>query len=423
MTDQPTVRPGALAGVKVLELAQNAAIPYCGRLLAGMGADVIKVEPPGGDAMRSMAQLGPNEAKAFAAINPGKRAIVLDLDAPDASVITDRLFQWADIALVAFKPTDLDRFGISYEAARAANPNIVFVGHSAFGPEGPEAAQGGYDVLVQAFSGMGFIMNRSEGRAPLPTRPAVNDFGTGMLSAFAAVTALRHRDLTGEGQRVDTSLLGTAFGLSTPILGYFPTVDEEPIAEMSDDLALLRSAGASFDDQRELYESRVLGGAGAFQLYFRHYETSDGLITVAALSKGLMAKFHATTGISQPPQPMDVTDPDFIAVVNEAEAVFRTQNSADWLETLRAVGFPAGRYNAPHESIWEEQAEVNGFVVDLEHPVFGSYRTTGMPLDMEKTPARISGPSPMIGQHTDEILRELGLDEGIEALRARGVVS
>ena len=414
--------PGALSGVKVLELAQNAAIPYCGRLLAGMGADVVKVEPPKGDAMRRLAQLAPQESKAYATINPGKRAMVLDLDNPGAATVLNELFAWADIALIAFKQQDLERYNIDYEAARAVNESIVFVVNSAFGPLGPEAEQGGYDVLIQAFSGQGFIMNRSEDGVPLPTRPAVNDFGTGMVAALAAVTALRHRELTGVGQQVDTSLLGTAFGLSTPMLGFFEAVDAEAIEEFESDLAHLRSAGVDFDGQRELYESRVLAGQGAFRLYFRHYATSDGLITVAGLSPGLIERFHQITGIRRPADLNDLTHPDFQAVVDEAEALFRTKTTDEWLDELRDAGMPSSRYNGPHESIREPQAELNGFVTDLEHPLFGSYRTVGMPYQMSETPTSVKGPSPTFGQHTDEVLIELGLGENIVQLRADGVV-
>ncbi|MEM9562025.1 MAG: CoA transferase, partial [Actinomycetota bacterium] len=242
---------GILDGIRVLELAQNAAIPHCGRLLAGLGADVVKVEPPEGDAMRGLAQLGPGEAKAYAVINPGKRSIAVDLGAPDAREILDALFRWADVAIVAFKGPDLARFGIDWEHARTINPRLVHLTHTPFGPEGPDADQGGYDALVQGRSGVGFVMNRSADGVPQPTRPAVNDFGTGMLSAFAVLAGLRHRDQTGEGQRVDTSLLGTAMSLGTAVLGRFDASDPEVLSEFADDLAAMRAAGVDFDTQRE----------------------------------------------------------------------------------------------------------------------------------------------------------------------------
>jgi len=142
MTDR-----GALAGVRVVEFAQNAAIPHCGRLLAGMGADVVKVEPPGGDAMRGLAGLGPMEARGFALINPNKRAMALDLQQPAAAAVVEGLFAWADIALVALKQQDQERYGLEWERARAVNPRLVYLSSNALGPHGPESHVGGYDVL------------------------------------------------------------------------------------------------------------------------------------------------------------------------------------------------------------------------------------------------------------------------------------
>lgn len=414
--------PGILDGIKIVELAQNAAIPHCGRLLAGLGADVVKVEPPEGDAMRSLAQLGPKEAKAYAAINPGKRSIAVDLHAPDASEVIDALFRWADIALVAFKGSDLERYNIHWDHAKTVNPRLIHLTHTPFGPEGPDADQGGYDVLVQGRSGVGFIMNRSGDGVPLPTRPAVNDFGTGMISAFAVMAGLRHRDMTGEGQRIDASLLGTAISLGTPILGRFPTEDDEAFSEFDQDLAIARAAGVDFDGQREMYEGRVLAGQGSFRLYFRHYKTSDGLISVAGLSPGLHRKFHKITGLPTPPS-RDMTTPEFQAVVKQAEELFETKTTAEWIEILRADGYPCGPYHLPHEALEDTQARANDFVVDLEHPIFGTYTTTGMPVSFEKAASGVHKPSPTFASDTNDVLTEAGFDSNrISELVADGVI-
>ncbi len=399
---------GILDGIRVLELAQNAAIPHCGRLLAGLGADVVKVEPPEGDAMRGLAGLGPKEARAYAVINPGKRSIAVDLTSADAGEVIDALFAWADVALVAFKGSDLERYNIHWDHAKTINPRLVHLTHTPYGPEGPDADLGGYDVLVQGRSGIGFIMNRSENGMPLPTRPAVQDFATGLAAAFAVVAGLRHRDLTGEGQRVDASLLGTAMSLGIPMLSFFPSQDDEPIAEFREDLAALRAAGVDFDGQRQMYEDRVQAGQGTFQLYFRHYPTADGLLSVAGMSKGLYAKFHAVTGLPFP-DTADHTTPEFRAVVDQAEALFATRTTAEWIARLRAVGYPCGPYNLPYEAIEDPQVRANDFVVDLEHPIFGSYTTTGMPVSFEKAASGIPGPSPTFAAHTQEVLGEVGL--------------
>jgi crotonobetainyl-CoA:carnitine CoA-transferase CaiB-like acyl-CoA transferase len=407
----------------VLELAQNAAIPHCGRLLAGLGAEVVKVEPPEGDAMRQLAQLGPNESKAYALINPGKRSIAVDLTSEGALAVTDALFRWADVALVAFKGSDLDRFSIGWEHARTINPRLVHLTHTPFGPDGPDADQGGYDVLVQGRSGLGFIMNRSEHGTPQPTRPAVHDFATGLAAAFGVLAGLRHRDLTGEGQRVDASLLGTAMSLGIPLLSHFPAADDEPIAEFAQDLAALRAAGVEFDTQRQLYEDRVQAGQGAFQLYFRHYQTADGLISIAGLTGGLFAKFHAVTGLPWP-ESKDHTSEQFRSVVDQAETLFATRTTAEWIEELGRAGYPCGPYNLPYEAIADPQVQANRFAVELEHPIFGPYTTTGMPVSFEKTRSELRGPSPTFASATRQVLAEAGLSENtIDSFIADGVVS
>ncbi len=413
-----------LAGIRVVEFAQNAAIPQCGRILAAMGADVVKVEPPYGDAMRTANDFGQKESKAYAGINPGKRSFALDLGAPAARPVIDAFFEWADVALVAFKQSDLARYGIDWDHARTINPRLVHLTHTPFGPEGPDADQGGYDVLVQALSGMGFTMNRSEDGVPLPTRPAVNDFGTGIAASLGVVAALRHRDQTGVGQRVDASLLATALSLSTPMVTRFdepeahgrPTPPEQALIER-------RDAGEDFDELRRHYETEMLQGQRNFAIYFRHYATADGLITVAGLSPGLIDKFHRATGISRPEPTDQLSSPGFQAILAEAEQRFAERTTEEWMQTLRAEGYPCGRYNLPFEALNDPQVRANWFVTDIDHPVVGRYTTPDLPVQFSETPAGVKGPSPMFGADTSDVLAELGLDpEQRAALLADGVV-
>ena len=416
---------GILDGLRVVELAQNAAIPHCGRLLAGLGADVVKVEPPEGDAMRHVAPVegaeASKEGKAYAIINPGKRGVVVDLRRPEARPVVDALFAWADVALVALKPDDLRRYGIDWDHASTVNPRLIHLTHTALGPEGPDADHPGYDVLVQGRSGLGWVMNRSGVSAPQPTRPAVNDFSTGFVSLAAVLAALRHRDLTGEGQRVDSSLLGTAMSLATPIVNGFPG-DDEGLDELDEELAAIRAAGLTFDEQRSHYEQRVEPARGAFQLYFRHYQTADGIISVAAMSPGLFAKFHEITGLPAP-EVRSVTDEGFQQLVRDAEALFASRSTAEWLDALQAGGYPCGPYNLPHEALSDPQVVANDYIVELDHPAFGPYRTSGMPMRFEKAPAEIPGPSPRFGEHTVEVMGEIGLaDDETAALLRAGVI-
>ena len=398
--------PDVLAGIRVVEFAQNAAMPHCGRLLAGLGADVVKIEPPGGDAMRRLAGLSEHESRAYAVINPGKRSMALDLGNDRAQAVVAALFAWADIALVAFKLPDLERYGIDWDSARTINPRLIHITHTALGPEGPDAEFGGYDALVQGRSGVGFLMNRSGSTAPRPTRPAINDFGSGFSAAFAALAGLRHRDLTGEGQRIDTSLLGTAMNLGVPVLGGFPQ-DRDQTEELDADIAAVREAGLDFDTHRSIYESKVQAAAGAFQLYFRHYRTADGLISIAGISPALFRRFHDATAITRP-ESQDTTDPEFQAVVAEAEAAFASRTTEDWLTTLRTAGYPCGPYNMPHQAIQDPHAVANGYVVELDHPDFGPYTTVGMPFQMERNRSAIRGPSPAFAVDTVEVLSDIG---------------
>jgi len=405
-----TDSPQLLADIKVVEFAQNIAIPQCGRILAGMGADVVKVEPPTGDAMRGGSHWADGEAPAYALINTGKRSIAVDLGSPDARPVIDGLLRWADVALTAFKQSDLPRYGIDWDHARTVNPQLIHLTHTPFGPEGPDADQGGYDVLVQALSGMGFTMNRAAGGVPVATRPAINDCGTGIAGALGVIAALRHRDQTGEGQRVDVSLLATALNLSMPTAAHF--TGDRPHGSFSEAEQRLRGRrddGADFDDLREDFETNTMVGQRNFQLYFRHYATADGLITVAGLSRGLREKFHNATGITRPTGDMTLASTEFRAIIAEAEARFAGETTAHWMSILRAAGYPCGRYNLPFEGVNDPQARANWFVNDIEHPVMGNYTVPGMPMQFSATPVDITEPSPGFAVHTTEVLAEIGL--------------
>ncbi|MEM7287456.1 MAG: CoA transferase [Actinomycetota bacterium] len=418
MDDNPR---GALDGVKVIEFAQNAAVPQCGRLLAGLGADVVKVEPPEGDSMRHLAKLAATEGRGYATINPGKRAMVVDLTADGADTVVDAALRWADVALVGLKQTDLVRFGLDWERVKTVNPRLVHLIFTPFGPDGPSKDEGGYDVLIQGMSGLGFMMNRTSGGVPAPTRPAVIDFSSGMMSAVGVLAGLRHRDATGAGVRVDASLLGTAMSLGTPILASFAK-DQERADTIAEDIALLAASGADFDTQRAHYDNEMLAAGGAFQLYFRHYLTSDGLISIAGLSPGLIAKWHAVTGLPPVPSGARGADPEFVEVVQAAEALFASRTTDEWLETLGAVGYPCTRYNTPFQAVEDPQVRANDYTVDLDHPEFGGYTVAGMPIEVSGTRVEIAGRSPMLGEHTSDALAEMGLEQlTIDSLRAAGV--
>lgn len=404
------IHSGPLAGIRVVEFAQNVAIPTCGALLGAMGAEVIKIEPPGGDSMRVLSGFaGTTEGRGYVAANPGKKSVILDLGDPAVGPVKDALIRSADVVLTAFKAPDLTRYGLSYEHAKSLNPTLIYLELNPLGSVGPDAQEGGYDVLVQGISGLSFITSRSEGGRPLTARPAYSDMGTGLTSTAAVLAALYHRSQTGEGQRVRTSLLGTAYYLATPMVMRFNDYDGEALTELREDLATLRSVGATFDEQRELYESRVPAAAGAFSLWFRHYLTADGLISIGALSPGLMSKFHVVTGLPDPRvEKWPFGSVEFSNVVQRAEALLASNTTEHWLTRFRAAQVPCSRFNTPDEALDDPGALANGFVQDLDHSVLGTYRTVAPPIVMDRTPLKTQGPSPTLGEHTNQVLTELG---------------
>lgn len=420
--------PGALEGVRVLEIAQALAIPFAGVLLADMGADVIKVEPPTGDAIRhTMEPIFPGESKGFTIINRGKRGICLDITQESARPAIEALVHWADVVMVSLKPADLPRYRLEYDDIRAINPGVIFLEHAPLGKNGPFGGEPGYDVIVQGISGTAVVTAREKNGMPANIRPAFNDMGTGAFSALGVVAALRHRDRTGEGQRVETSLLGTAMALGNQLLSWFGATDPEIEQSFATQIAEARQAGASYPEQRGIWEQHYTRG-GFANIYFRHYRTSNGFISVGCLSPQLNARFRAVTGLTDPR-----TDPDFdfdapssherlAAGVERAEALFASRTTEEWIAALQAGRVPCGRFNFPPEALNDLQVLENDFIVEVEHPLLGPYKTFGPVLKMDRTPATIRSSSPTLDQHTDQVLAEVGLPEAeIAALRAAGV--
>ncbi len=421
-------RPGALAGVRVLEIAQALAVPFAGVLLADMGADVIKVEPPSGDGIRhTMEPILPGESKGFTLVNRGKRSICLDVTRVESRPVMERLVRWADVVMVSMKPADLPRYRIAYEDFRALNPSVIYLEHVPLGKHGPLGGEPGYDVVVQGLSGTAVLTARERDGVPMSIRPAFNDMGTGAFSAFGVVAALRHRDRTGEGQRIETSLLGTAMALGHQLLSWFAATDPPADEAFFPQLEAARARGEGFAEQRAIWERNYVRG-GFANIYFRHYRTNDGFMSVGCLSPQLNARFRAVTGIADPR-----TEPgwDFNApgsferlgeLVRQCEALFAKYTTAEWIERLRKGGVPCGKLNFPPEAMVDPQLVDNGYVVQMEHPLLGMYRTFGPPVKMDATPTAASAPPPTLDEHTDSVLAELGFSgPEVEALRGSGV--
>lgn len=422
-------RPGALTGVRILEIAQALAIPFAGLLMADMGADVVKVEPPAGDGIRhTMEPILPGESKGFTLVNRGKRTICLDITRAEARPVVAALVAWADVVMVSMKPTNVPRYNLTYDDLRQFNPRLIYLEHVPLGRNGPFGGEPGYDVIVQALSGTSVVTARDRDGVPVNIRPAFNDAGTGAFSALGVVAALRHRDLTGEGQRIETSLLSTAMALGHQLLSWFaatnPPIDEAFTASIAE----ARARGAPYSEQRAIWEEQYLRG-GAGNVYFRHYQTKDGFVSVGCLSPQLNRRFCTVTDLTDPrgDPAFDLNDPrsrtDLEAFVTSAESLFRSRTTGEWLKTLKRGGVPCGVLNFPPEAMQDPQLLDNDYVVELEHPLFGPYRTFGPPVKMDATPTRITSSAPLLDEHTDEVLAEAGFAASdVAALRTAGVV-
>lgn len=419
---------GPLAGIRVLEIAQAIAVPMCGLILSDMGAEVVKIEPPSGDSYRwASGVFFPGESKGFAIFNRGKKSVCLDLKREESRPIVEALVRQSDIVLVAFKPPDIVRYRLDYESLRAINERVIVLEHIPLGRNGPYGQQGGYDVVVQGLSGLGAI-TAAPGDAPRVVQPAYADHATGFISALAVVAALRHRDLTGEGQRVETSLLSTALALGANLLNWFAASDVETWAQFDGQIREARNRGADFAEQQEIYRRTVLAGSHG-NIYFRHYRTRDGFISVGSLTPALNERFRQVTGLHDPR-----LDPDFELgtpeafqrldeLVREAEELFASRTTEEWLEAFREVDVPAAPFHFPPEAFSEPQILENDYLVELDHDLLGSYRSFAPPFRMDRTPVAPQSASPVLDAHTDEVLARAGYTpDELSRLREAGVI-
>ena len=421
--------PGALEGVRVLDCTQIIAGPYAGSLLTEMGADVVKVEPLEGEPWRLQAEIIPKESKAFLTQNRGKRGLALNFKAPGAGPVRDALISWADVLLTNYRPGVPEALGIDYESARRIKPNIIYAENTAFGKKGPLAKRGGYDIVVQALTGLMAGEAKLDGDVPTYVYPAIGDYATGIQMSNAICAALFSREKTGKGQRIDCTLMGTAMAMQTSQFTWFDMFDEEVIPPMLNDLKQARADMKSFTEQVAVQKKYRPAAAG--NIYYRVYQTSDGVIAVGALSMSLRIKVMAATGIKDPrfqpdgtfvmaPEGWETRGPE---LVKEAEALFRTKTTEEWAQIFEQHGVPAGALYFIEELFDHPQTVANGLQVHLEHPMLGGMKLVGPPFQMSETPLAAQFPSPMLGEHNDEVMAEAGLSsEKIEELRAAGVI-
>ncbi len=419
--------PGALDGVRILEFGEIIAAPFGAMLLGDMGADVIKVEPPWGEPWRFSREFSPFESRTFISLNRGKRDLPLDLTKPEAMEIVRKLVPQTDVVIINYRPDVPPKLGIDYESLAKLNPRLIYCENTAFGKQGPDSLRPGYDLVVQAMSGLMASDGKMVNGVPQQiTATAVADFSTGLAIAWSVCAALYARERTGHGERIESTLLGTALGIQTSSFIEVEMVDAEPRKVFLEELGQLRGAGCSYEEVTQLYESYRT--KPTWNAYYRTYQTKDSVLALGCLSDILRKKMADALGVRDIRfQPGYVPDsPEAIAfneqLVSQLQALFLERTTAEWLEVLDAAGVPAGPVRFIEELLEDPQVVANGLVVELEHAQVGPVKMVGPLVKMSGNPLKATAASPTLGQHTTEILTALGYNsEEIQRLRESGV--
>jgi len=394
---------GPLQGMTVIELCHHMAGPTCGLMLADMGADVIKVEKiqGGDDTRRTIPPEINGESASFMMMNRNKRGVVLDLKSEAGAAALRKLVAKADVLTENFRPGVLERLGLGYEDLKKINPGLIYASISGFGLTGPYATRGGFDLVAQGMSGLMSVTGERPDGPPVKVGPPVCDITAGLLLAMGICAAYSHRLKTGEGQRLDTSLMEAGITLT-----YWQS-------------AIAFATGVA---------PRAMGSAHPLSAPYQAVECSDGYVNIAANTARFWEKMCAMIGAPELfEDPRFKTNGDRMAnlKVLEAElnARFRTDTCANWLAKFEAEGIPAGPIFDILEMHQDPQTQAREMVPTVEHPKAGPVQTIGLPIKFWSTPGKVATPAPLFGQHTAEVLAELGYDESeIEAMGAAEAV-
>lgn len=393
--------PAALEGVRVIDSTLFLAGPSCTMFLADMGADVLKIEPPAaGDASRILGKLQAGESPMFMTVNRNKRGMTLNYKDARAVEIFLSIAARADVVVENNRGGVMDRLGLGYEAVRKVNPSIIYASISGFGQTGPYRERGGFDTIAQGMSGI-MSATGAEGGTPAKAGVPVLDIGTGLCAAFGILAAYIHRMRTGEGQYLDLSLLDTGIAFS---------MWENAAVFSGGDLPI------PFGSMHRRNQPH-----GSFR-------TQDGYLTIAADPQHLWKKFCAI--IDRPALEHDrrfATNTERVAnrvaLQHLIEEALASRTSAVWHDLLIDAGIPCGPVYRYDQVFADPQVQHREMAVRVDHPKAGSTTITGTPLKLSRTPGQVRMPAPTLGQHTDEVLRDLGYgDETIEALRRDGVI-
>jgi len=393
---------GPLTGIRVLDLTRVLAGPFCAMLLADMGAEVIKVEEPGkGDDTRSWPPFVGGEATYFMSVNRGKQSLTLNLKAPEGRDILRRLVRKSDVVLENFRTGTMDKLGLGYAALAKANPRLVYCAVSGFGESGPEAHRGGYDLVVQAESGIMDLTGFPDG-PPVKVGNSIADLVAGMAAAHGVTLALLARQRTRRGQKVEIAMLDVMASLLTYQAGIYFGTGARPTRR---------------------------GNAHPSIVPYEVFRAADAYLTLGVANNSLWERCCAALE-----QPELARDPRWdteagrvqhrdtlIPLLNE---ILGARTADEWLKRLETAGVPAGRIRTVPEVCESEHLKARGMVVTLPHPSAKQVTMLGVPIRLHATPGRAAVPPPRLGEHTEAVLRRLlGVRKpALERLRAARVV-
>jgi crotonobetainyl-CoA:carnitine CoA-transferase CaiB-like acyl-CoA transferase len=395
---------GPLAGYRIVDLTALVSGPIATMMLAEQGADVIKIEPPvRGDLVRAIGEARSGITALFATSNRSKRSVAVDLKQPEGVALLKRLVATADVFVQNFRPGVADRMGVGESDLRAMAPHLIYVSISGFGEEGPYAQQRVYDPIIQAASGLAAIQRDRETGRPRMVRTIMADKLTALTAAQAMTAALLARERTGQGQHVRIAMLDAMVSFLWP--------------EGMMHYTFVREGDEGARNSRKPQIRELV------------FDTSDGFITAGTVSDAEWAGFARAAQ-----RPELIGDPRFATGTARVEnwderldlmgEVFRTDTTAHWLERLAAEQVPCAPILERHELLGDAQIAANELIEEVDHPLAGRIRHVRPAARFDRTPARVRGFAPALGQHTDEVLAEIGLDASeLATLRATGVIA
>lgn len=407
---------GPLEGTRVVVFGSFIAGPFAGQVLADMGADVIKVEPPSGDPWRHQNPVAENESRVFLPLNRGVRSICLDLKSDKDRTALQKIISSSDAVISNTRKDTAAKLGIDYESLSEENPGLVYVEITAYGPKGPRASMPGFDLIMQGYAGAIANEGKLTNGQPEPVwSSSYIDFSTAYSAAGAVMAGLLERARTGKGQKATTSLLANAVAMQCMRLVRINEIPSPTQKWFDEELPGLRAKGATYPELQEEYQSKVR--PLEYYCYYRAYRTKDGGLALGTLAVHARLRLLDALDLKDPrfqDPSFDTSSPEADEIgrelIRQMEAIFAERTTDDWFSYLRDRDIPCEPVRFIEEVVTDEQVLANSYVIELEHPAGFTYRSSGPIVQFENGMPEMRS-SPALGQHTADVLRDVGLTE------------